>query len=173
MPKDATATEPDRLTEPVLKKQRAYRRVGLTLLALFVLAGVVGVLGSRTSVASASASGTTLTVTYPAVTRPGLPIRWEFWVHREGGFDGPVELHTTFDYLHLFDISNLEPEPSSSTGSAGEVVYTFDPPSGEDFRVSMDGNVEPGMHEFPSATTSFVMDGSPVVSVEYLTLVVP
>jgi hypothetical protein len=34
VPKDATATEPDRLTEPVLKKQRAYRRVGLTLLAL-------------------------------------------------------------------------------------------------------------------------------------------
>jgi hypothetical protein len=171
--KDATATEPERLTEPVLRRQRTRRRIGLTLLAVFVLAGMVGLLGSRTDVASATASGVTLTVTYPSVTRPGLPIRWEFLVHRDGGFDGPIELRTTFDYLHLFDISNLEPEPSSSTGTAGEVIYTFDRPDGEDFRVSMDGNTEPGMHEVPPATTSVVMNGTTVVSVEYLTVVVP
>jgi hypothetical protein len=173
VPSDATATEPERLPEPRLRRQRFVRRIELAALGLFLLAGLFGVLGSKTDVVSASAPGVTLTVTYPSITRPGLPIRWEIQVHRDGGFDGPVELRTTFDYLHLFDVSNLEPEPSSSTGTAGEIVYVFDPPAGEDFRVSMDGNTEPGVHEVPAAETSFVLHGAPVVTVEYFTVVVP
>jgi len=173
VPSDATATQPERLPEPRLRRQRLLRRIQLTVLSLFVLAGLFGLLGSRTDVVSATASGVTLTVTYPSITRPGLPIRWEFDVHRDGGFDEPIELHTTFDYLHLFDISNLEPEPSSSTGTPAEVVYVFEKPTGDDFKVSMDGNTEPGFHEAPPAETSLVVNGAPVVTVEYLTVVVP
>jgi hypothetical protein len=173
LPSKGTGTAPERLTEGRLSRQRAWRRALLTVLALFVLAGVLSVLGSRTDVVSATASGVTLTVTYPSITRPGLPIRWEIEVVRPGGFDGPIEIHTTFDYLHLFDISNLEPDATSSTGSASDVVYTFDPPAGDDFRVSMDGNTEPGFHELPHATTSVVSNGTPLVSVSYTTVVVP
>jgi hypothetical protein len=173
VPNDATSTAPERLPEPRVRKQRFLRRIELAVLALFVLAGVIGMLGSKTDVVSATASGVTLTVTYPSVTRPGLPIRWEFDLHRDGGFDAPVELRTTFDYIHLFDISNFEPEPTSSTGTGTELIYVFDRPDGEDFRVSMDGNTEPGLHEVPTAETSFVENGAPVVSVEYLTVVVP
>jgi hypothetical protein len=168
-----TDTAPERLTEPQLRRQRAFRRAGLSVLALFVIAGFVGAFGSKTETVSSTAGGVTLNVTYPAVTRPGLPIRWEFDVHQSGGFTGPIELRTTFDYLHLFDISNLEPEPASSTGSSSEVIYIFERPEGEDFRVSMDGNTEPGFHEFPQATTTFFSDGEPVVAVQYLTVVVP
>jgi hypothetical protein len=107
------------------------------------------------------------------VTRPGLPIRWEFEVTHEDGFDQPIRLATTFDYLHLFDISNLEPDAASSTGTDTEVIYVFDPPPGDGFRVSMDGNAEPGFHELPVATTTLIVDGRPVVSVTYATKVVP
>jgi hypothetical protein len=173
VPKPATHTKPEELTEGRLKRQRAARRAMLAVLALFLVLGVFEVFGSKTDAVSATGAGYTLTVAYPSVTRPGLPIRWEIQVENPNGFEGPIELRTTFDYLHLFDISNLEPEPSSSTGTMADVVYTFEPPAGEIFRVSMDGNAEAGLHEIPSATTSLFVDGSVEVSVTYSTRVVP
>jgi hypothetical protein len=170
---DATAMAPERLSEQQLRRQRARRRILIASLVLFVAVGLSSLLGSKTDAVTASASGVTLTVTYPSITRPGLPIRWEIEVSRPGGFDGPVELHTTFDYLHLFDISNLEPDARSSTSSTNDIVYTFDPPAGNTFIVSMDGNTEPGIHEVPRATTSLVSNGQTIVAVSYYTLVVP
>ncbi len=75
--------------------------------------------------------------------------------------------------MHLFDISNLEPDAASSTGTHTQVIYVFDPPPGDDFRVSMDGNAERGFHELPPATTTLLVGDQPVVSVTYSTKVVP
>jgi hypothetical protein len=167
----STAPEPVELAR--LRRDRAWRRVGIAFLTAFMLAGLSSLLGAHTSVASASAGGYTMMVTYPAVTRPGLPIRWEIEVRHPGGFSEPVRLATTFDYLHLFDISNLEPDPASSTATADQVIYVFDPPPGETFRVSMDGNTEPDLHELPEAATILVVNGRAVVRVDYATRVVP
>jgi hypothetical protein len=145
----------------------------LGVLGLFLIAGAFEVFGSWTRTVTATGNGVTLTVTYPAVTRPGLPIRWEFEVTRSGGFDGPIELQTSFDYLHLFDVSNLEPDARSATGSDRYVSYTFDPPQGDTLRVAMDGNTEPGFHEVPPATTTVSIGGTDATSVTYRTIVVP
>jgi hypothetical protein len=129
--------------------------------------------GSRTDQATAEASGYRLTVTYPSITRPGLPIRWEFQVDHVGGFDGPIRLATTFDYLHLFDISNIEPDAQQATATLRDVIYVFRPPAGDTFRASLDGNTEPNPHEVPPATTSVLVGGKAVVSVDYRVVVVP
>src|SRR5436190_20806592 len=100
---------PDAPTMVMLRRARTGRRVGLVLLALLVLVGASTWLGPHTSTTSVSAGGYTVVVTYPAVTRPGLPIRWEFLIRHAGGFDKDVTLSTTFDYVHLFDVSNVEP----------------------------------------------------------------
>jgi hypothetical protein len=169
----STRTDPEDI--PLREEQRARlgRRVIVGALVLFLAAGAFDLLGSRTAEASAEASGYRLTVIYPSITRPGLPIRWEFEVDHARGFDGPIRLATTFDYLHLFDISNFEPDATSATASGGDLIYEFDPPGGDSFRVSMDGNTEPGFHELPSATTTLYVDGRPVVAVTYSTKVVP
>jgi hypothetical protein len=167
----STAPEPVELSR--LRRDRAWRRVAIAFLTVFMLAGLSSLLGAHTSVASASAGGYTMTVTYPAVTRPGLPIRWEIEVQHPGGFTEPVRLATTFDYLHLFDISNLEPDASSSTATADQVIYVFDAPPGDTFRVSMDGNTEPDLHQLPETATGLVVNGRTVVRVIYATRVVP
>ena len=172
-PATDTSTDPGGRSPSRLRRDRLGRRVMIAGLVAFVVLGAFDLLGSKTSVVSATRAGYTLRVTYPSVTRPGLPVRWEFEVRHPGGFDGPISIATTFDYLRLFDVSNLEPEPSSSTGTDGELVYRFDPPSGEVFRVSMDGNTEPGEHEVPAVTSSVLVGGRPVVSVSYRTRVVP
>ena len=168
-----TDTDPEDVPFDDVRRARLGRRVVIGLLILFLAAGALELFGSRTDQATAEASGYRLTVTYPSITRPGLPIRWEFEVDHAGGFDGPIRLATTFDYLHLFDISNLEPDATSATATGGDLIYDFDPPSGDVFRVSMDGNTEPGFHELPEATTTLFVDDEPVVAVTYSTKVVP
>ncbi len=116
--------------------------------------------GSWTRTVTVTGNGVVLRVTYTAITRPGLPIRWEFEVKSAAGFDRPIEIRTTFDYLHLFDVSNLEPDARSATASGQDIVYTFDPPAGDTLRVSMDGSTEPGFHEFPAATTTVSIGGT-------------
>ena len=168
-----TSTDPGDLSPSRLQRARVGRRVMVAFLAAFVALGAVGLLGSKTSVVSASRGGYTLTVVYPSVTRPGLPVRWEFEVRHPGGFDGPISIATTFDYLHLFDVSNLEPDSTSSTASSDELIYWFDSPPGDVFRVAMDGNTEPGQHELPPVTSAVLVGNRPVVSVSYHTVLVP
>jgi len=154
-------------------RDRWFRRAAITSLCLIIIIGLLGGFGTRTAIASSEAGGYRLAVTYPTITRPGLPIRWEIAVEHTGGFDGRIQLATTFDYLHLFDISNTEPDAAKATASADDVIYTFNSPEGETFRVSMDGNTEPGLHEVPPATTTLFIGGERVVSVTYATRVVP
>ena len=166
-------TDPEPTSTKKLRRQRLERRIMLAVLVVFLVLGAFEVFGSWTRTTTSSANGVTLSVVYPAITRPGLPIRWEFTVTRAGGFDGPVTLRTTFDYVHLFDISNVEPDARSATASGEDMAYTFDPPSGDTLRVSMDGNAEPGFHEQPPVTTTVSIDGADTASVTYRTIVVP
>jgi hypothetical protein len=149
------------------------RRLGMAALVLFLAVGASGYLGSRTSVAVAQANGYALRVTYPAVTRPGLPVRWEIEVDHAGGFTEPIRIAFPFDYVHLFDISNTEPDATSATATGEDLVYVFAPPPGTTFRVSMDGNAEPGEHGPFTATTSVLVGGTPAVSVRYRTVMMP
>jgi hypothetical protein len=166
-------TDPEPVSKRRLARARAGRRIVIGILAVFAVAGLSGILGPRTATATAHGPGTTVVVTYPAVTRPGLPVRWEYSITRAGGFDGPISLATTFDYLHLFDLTNVEPEAASSTASGDEVVYTFSPPDGDVFRVSMDATTETGFHEVSQTTTRVRVGGSTVVTVRFSTRVVP
>lgn len=166
-------TDPEPTPPEKLRRQRLERRIMLGVLVVFLVLGASEVFGTWTRTVTSSGNGVVLSVTYPATTRPGLPIRWEFTVTRPGGFDGPITLSTTFDYLHLFDVSNVEPDARSATASGTELSYTFAPPSGDTLRVAMDGNTEPGFHELPPVTSTVTLDGAPAVSVSYQTIVVP
>jgi hypothetical protein len=166
-------TAPEATPERKLLRARTGRQLVVGLFAVFLVLGVLGFFGSKTSTVSATSGGYSLSVVYPAVTRPGLPIRWVMEVRHPGGFAGPIHLATSFGYLHLFDTSNTEPAASSSTADGGYIVMTFDPPKGDVFTVTFDSSTEVGVHEFPPATTAVLVDGVPVVQVHYDTKVVP
>ncbi len=161
------------MSKGVLARGRAARRAIVALLSLFVLAGLTGYLGPKTATVTVRKGGYTVSVRYPAVTRPGLPIRWEYTVTHAGGFDGPVSLAITFDYLHLFDLTNIEPQAAEATSTSSVVVYSFRPPAGDTLRVSMDATAETGFHEVPATTTDVAVNGRAVVSIEFDTRVVP
>jgi hypothetical protein len=166
-------TEPDRVTERELVRGRAVRRVLLAVLVAFVLAGVTGLLGPKTATATATANGYTFAVTYPEVTRPGLPVRWEFVAAHAGGFSGPVTITFPLDYLHFFDLTNIEPDAEASVAGRDEIAYRFPRPAGEAFRVSFDATAEADYRSLPPVTAWLADGGRRVVGVTYSTRMMP
>jgi hypothetical protein len=167
------STDPSPVTLRVQRRTRLGRRVLLAILAAFVILGATSLLGPHTSTRQASGGGYDLKVVYPAVTRPGLAIRWIVFVHRTGGFSGPIQLATTTTYFNLFDFADLDPDPSKQTASPELTIWEFEPPPGETLRVTFDARLEPARQHGSTATTSVLENDRPVVSIRYQTRVMP
>jgi hypothetical protein len=166
-----TSPEPTGLER--LRRARAGRRATLAVLLAILVLAAVNALGLRVGAVSAMGGGYRIAVTYAEVTRPGLATPWGIEVSRQGGFDGPIRIATSRAYLHLFDYNVVHPQPAKETGTPEMVIWEFDPPPGQTFRVSFDGRLEPTEHLSQRASTSVLEADRPVVTVHYTTKVVP
>ena len=129
--------------EHAVRRARNYRRVGLGLVALAVVAGLTGLLGIRSSTASARGGGSLLEVQHAQVTRAGIAAPLHVRVARPGGFPGPVRIAISADLMERFDFQNFYPNPSKETSDGRFLTYEFDPPPGERFEVSLDARTAP------------------------------
>ena len=168
-------TLPEERTESQLRRARDLRRVGLTLLVVFVLLGASGVFGTRTAERTATGEGYEVTVTYPKTSRPGHAIRFEVEVHKDGGFGGePIHLRLLSEYFDLFDENAFDPDPEASTSDGTYDRYEFLPPPGEDFVVSVDTRVEPAVQRGrPGEVSVLDESGTPLVTVDWRTRIWP
>jgi hypothetical protein len=156
-----------------VRRARTYRRVAIAIIGLFVLLGLAGVFGARSGTASASGGGHSLVVTYPAVSRPGLAVRWSVEIRREGGLEEQVTIATTSSYFDLFDFNQFYPQPSAETSDGSSTIWTFDTAGGKIMRITLDGRLEPARQDGAEAVSSILVGGRPVVSVRYRTMVMP
>lgn len=166
-------TAPEQIPLARMRRWRAGRRVAMTALAAFLLAGALGAFGVRTTTATASAQGWTLTVEYAAVTRPGLATPFAFQVTRVEGFDGPVTVAVPGAYLDHFDENGLDPDPLGSTATPDQIEWEFEAPDGDTLAVSYDARWEPASQESADGAVAVLVDGEPVVSVPFRTRVWP
>ena len=156
------------------RRARTGRRIFIGLLCAFLLAGVLGLLGVRTSTVAATGGGWDLEVRYARITRPGLAVPWSVTIRRAGGFDGPVTVSTTGAYFDLFDENAFEPEPESVTTDGERVIWEFTPPDrGDTMEISLDTRTGPNVQWGKRGETSVLVGGEPVVTVSYRTLVMP
>ncbi|HEY9350188.1 MAG TPA: hypothetical protein VIP75_05805 [Acidothermales bacterium] len=156
------------------RRARNIRRIGIVALTIFVLTGLVGVLGPRASDVSASGGGYELNVRYAQITRSGLVAPLRVLVQRPGGFDGPITLAFSKDIFDRFDFQNWYPNPSAETAGPQRLEYEFDPPLGEAFELTLDVRVGPTQP--PSAHRYWVAvieDDLPVARVDFRMVVMP
>lgn len=149
------------------------RRAFLALLVLVLVAGVSGRLGVRTERREASEGSWTVGLTYAAVARAGLDVPFEVTVHREGGFDGPVTLALTGDYLDIFETQGFTPEPSATTRGVDRVYLEFDPPSGSTLVVAYDAYIQPSSQVGADGTVGVYDGGRVQAAVSFRTLLLP
>jgi|GEM_PF-899423 hypothetical protein len=169
------STRPDPLPIGRLRRQRGLRRVGLSALALLVVAGLLNLFGVWVRVAAASRDGVTLEVSYAAVTRSGLQTPWTAVVRSSDGFEGPITIATSAEYFERFDFNQWYPEPSSTTIRDDVLLLSFEPPADgrEQLTVRFDGRASPTFGLGSQARTTLETDGLPPLSVEYRTVVMP
>lgn len=149
------------------------RRAFLTLLVVFVLTGAGGFLGVRTATETDAARGYQLSLRYATTARAGLDVPWEVRVSHEGGFGKDVMLAVTGDYFDIYETQGFAPEPSDATRDGDTLYLTFVAPPGDTLAVSYDVYIQPSSQLGRDGILSVLEDGSPVVSIEFDTLLLP
>lgn len=149
------------------------RRAMLILMAVAVLTATTGYLGVHTSTATARSNGYTLTLRYPGIARAGLDVQWQVTVVHPGGFGKQVTLGVTGDYFDIFETQGFHPQPSDETRDGHTLYLTFEAPPGNTLVVYYDAYIQPASQQGKSATVSVIDHGSPVVSLDYRTRLLP
>lgn len=149
------------------------RSAMVVLLLVIVVAGASGLLGVRSTSATASGGGYDVTVEYPAVARAGLDAPWTVTVRRAGGFPGPITMTVTGGYFDIWESQGLDPEPATETADGQLLYWTFDPPPGEEFSVDFDAYIQPASQLGASGEVTVLDGGAPVVAVGFTTVLVP
>jgi len=141
---------------------------------LFVLAGGLGVFGTRTTTSAAEGAGYRMEVRYPKVSRPGHAVRFEVHLHHAGGFSDPIRVRMESGYFDLMDENAFDPDADKQTTDTDYSYFEYSPPTGEDFVISSDTRIEPARQRGESGSVS-VLDGqgAPVLTVRFRTRIFP
>ena len=151
---------------------------GLAIVALVatVALAATGLLGVRTTTASASGGGFVLSVTYASAARAGLDAPLRVQVDRSDGadFDDDITLDINARYLSIFESQGFVPDPDKSAGLADSVRMTFDaPPTGSTFVMHFDAYIQPASQLGTDGWVRLIVDDEPVASVDFHTRLLP
>jgi hypothetical protein len=150
------------------------RRLWLAALVVFVLAGLVGLLGVRASTVTSEEDGYRLSLRYASIARSGLDVPFEITIESDAGFADTITVAVTGDYFDIFETQGFTPEPSSSVRNGDTAYLTFDSPGGTTFVVSYDAYIQPASQQGRSGTVGVVTaDGRTVADVSFRTRLLP
>ena len=144
------------------RRARLARRAGLAVFTVVVVLGVTGQLGVRSATSSAAGDGLEVSLVHAAVARPALAVPYHLTIHREGGFDGPVEVRISTGYLAALDENGTQPYPDRSWVDGEHTIWEFEPPDGDVLVVWIDTRVEPGQQWRRDGSTTVISDGDRV-----------
>lgn len=130
-----------------LHRRRISSNVFLAVMTAVFVLGLVNVAGVRSSTTSATSSTSAgdyrLDVRHGTVARAGLATPLDITVIRSHGFDAPVMVGITREYLALFAQNGMVPEPSSATTMGDWLLWEFAPPVGDTLSITLDVRIEP------------------------------
>jgi hypothetical protein len=130
--------------------------------------------GESTDVAVASGGGVELRVRYATVSRPALATPFDIFVRDEDGFDGPIHIAVAPAYVEMWDFQAWYPDPSESTATPDQIVYTFEPPDGTELRVFLDARIQPAEQSGRDGWVAVLDgDGARLARVDFSTRVLP
>lgn len=100
------------------------QRVGWAIMALIILAALVGLTGKGGPLASATADAAGATIDYPRITR------WksddQLTVRLPASASGKVDVELSRAFGELFSVRSVEPQPSGMQATANGHRYTFE-----------------------------------------------
>lgn len=163
----------------VIGRRRLLHRVVGGLLALIMVLAVLdgldalNTLGPDERHVTASGGGFELDVEYPSLTRPALASVFRIAVRRDGGFDEPVQVAVSREYLEAWDLNGVLPGPAAETSLGEWVVWEFDPPPGDELLVTYESRIEPGEQTSVPGAVAVLIEDEPVAEVRFTTVMRP
>lgn len=163
----------------VIGRRRLLHRIVGGLLALVMILAVLdgldalNALGPDERRVAASGGGFELDVEYPSVTRPALASVFRITVRRDGGFDEPVQVAVSREYLEAWDLNGVLPSPAAETSLGEWVVWEFDPPPGGELLITYESRVEPGQQTSVPGAVAVLVEDEPVAEVRFTTAMRP
>ena len=109
------------------------QRVGWVLMAILILAAIAGLTGMGGPLASARAELGGGTIDYPRITRWQADDQMQVRISPASPTD--VELTLSREFVQLFTISSIQPEPAEVQATAAGHRFTFETEPGERERV--------------------------------------
>lgn len=109
------------------------QRVGWTLMALFIVAAIAGLTGMGGPLATAKAELGGGTIDYPRITRWQADDRLRVRISQTSPAN--VELTLSREFVELFAISSIQPEPAEVQATSAGHRFTFKTEPGERERV--------------------------------------
>jgi hypothetical protein len=106
------------------RREWIWQRVGWILLALLLLAGAAGVFGNG-PLADATLDNAVASLKYERFVRRDADTRWELTL-RDVPAGGTADIAIDAAFAAHFEITAIQPEPSSAFLSDGRWVYRFD-----------------------------------------------
>ena len=167
------ATRPDGAPISTWRREAWIRRGLVALFCVPIIGALFGFVGLRHADVEADAGGYHLRVRYPEVSRAGIASHLDIYVTHPGGFDSPITLNITHEYFTLFDLNGIYPAPSSETVTDGMVVWEFEPPKGDVFRVHVDWRVQPSVHTGTSGQVGLEVGRTFITAVSFDTRLAP
>jgi len=174
-PSQQTVDEESHESHDQARRGRAGRRAMVAVIAVFVVIGIAGWWGPRQATATHTSGQVRLEVSYPRITRGGLPGEWRVIVTRPDrtSLGGQLVMSNPLRYLATFDQHGVDPTPAESWVSGDRLFWQFDVPDDVvRFEVSLDGRVQPGVNWRRSGETTVTLTGD-AASVAYATWVMP
>ena len=168
---DADETTSDLIDRPQSSAGRWWRRAGLGLLTLILVAAGLDLLGPRTGDLVEEGHGYTLAVVYPHVARAGEPAPLHVTISTSSPFGDTVQVRFCDSWFDHLDFQSWYPNPSAETSQPGWIVYEFDAPaSGTTLDISLDARVAPGqLGGRDACEISVLVDDEPAVSADFTT----
>ena len=157
-----------------LRRGVVWRRVGVTMLALFVAAAVLGWFGLRTRTVRTTAGTVSVELQYASISRRGITTPWQLTVHRDGGLPEQVDVAVSLAYLDALQTQRVSPDPSRSTTTGDTEVWTFSTSGTDTLVVALDADTDPqtapGRHR---GSVTVRAGDQPVATLRFMTMVVP
>lgn len=116
---------------PAQRRAWAIRRAGWAAMALFVLAGLAGLLGpGPLSSRIAGARGSALWAEYNRFERYQSPSEMRIHLGAGAAREGKVRLSLPRHFIEHIHITRIDPEPEAVTAGTDRFTYTFTVPDG-------------------------------------------
>lgn len=139
---------------------------------VFVLLGLSGAFGVRTRTTIATSGPLRVELHHAVVARPALAVPYRLTIHRDQGFDDPIEVRIPTSYLASFDENGTQPQPDSATTDSRYTIWEFEPPDGNVLTVWLDTRIEPSVQWRRNGATT-VVTGTESVTIDHPLWVLP